>query len=173
MRAWTIVFVWILSASLWAQKAPSVVDHALQAYEAKEYSTAIDLWKKALEIAPNNADIHYNLANAYYQNRQAGWSIYHYEKALKINPDFKEAQVNLEYANKLIIDPIKGNFAISQDEMFFRLFDFFTVNTWAISSIIASLLVLVAFIVYFFYKNTISQRVSFSLIFRSEEHTSE
>ena len=165
MRALIVCFTFLINVVAWSQNSQAIIDKALQAYDTKEYATSIDLWNQVLKEYPNQADAHFNIANAYYQNRQAGWSIYHYEKALKINPDLKDARVNLEYAQKLRIDNFKGIFAISQDEMFYNIFDFLSANGWAVVSIIISILVLTAFMIYYFTQETKWKKTGFSLIF--------
>lgn len=70
---------------------------AMAFYQAHNYPKAIELWAE-LE-GPNNA---FNLGNAYAQNRQLEEAIAAYSKALKLQPNFPEAQDNLTYVEKLL-----------------------------------------------------------------------
>lgn len=165
MRVLLVCFTFLISTFMIGQDNQAQIKDALQAYDAKEYAKAIDLLNNVLVEHPENAEVHYNLANAYYQNQQAGYSIFHYEKALKIKPDFKDAQVNLEYAQKLRLDDFKGNFSISQNEMFYNLFNFLSTNSWALVTILFSVMILVTFILYISTQKTVSKKISFTLMF--------
>lgn len=165
MRVLLVCFTFLISTFMIGQDNQAQIKDALQAYDAKEYAKAIDLLNNVLVEHPENAEVHYNLANAYYQNQQAGYSIFHYEKALKIKPDFKDAQVNLEYAQKLRLDDFKGNFSISQNEMFYNLFNFLSTNSWALVTILFSVMTLVTFILYISMQKTVSKKISFTLMF--------
>jgi tetratricopeptide (TPR) repeat protein len=59
---------------------------------------AITHYRKALELAPNVAETHYNLGNALGQMQQIREAIVHYQKALDLNPLYTKAQVNLAWA---------------------------------------------------------------------------
>lgn len=56
---------------------------------------AILIYKKALEFAPEDEDIHYNLAIAYAKIGDTNSAIKHYQEALKIVPEHLETRNNL------------------------------------------------------------------------------
>ena len=165
MRALIVCITMLIGSLTMAQNNQEAISKAISAYNEKEYAVAIDLWKNVLKNYPDNANLHYNLANAYYQNTQTGLSIYHYEKALKIKPDFVQAQINLEFAQKLKIDKFKGQFSLSQSEIFYNIFDFLSINTWAVLSIIFSVVTFIVFGVYYLNNNSRTKKISFSLMF--------
>lgn len=162
-RIFHIFFCLFLLSVGYAQSTNDKFLQSQKAFNEKEYQVAIDFLKELMEEDPYNEYIHYNLANAYYQLGNVGESIYHYEKTLKINPDFEVAKVNLDFAKKMKVSDIKGNFEISQKQMFYQLFDVLSIRAWAILSIICSVLVLVSFSYYYFSNQIVSKKIGFSL----------
>ena len=55
-------------------------------------------YQKALELKPDNAEVHNDLANALSKNGQFAEAIQHWEKALEIRPQYPPAQNNLAWA---------------------------------------------------------------------------
>jgi tetratricopeptide (TPR) repeat protein len=94
-----------------AQKAKSLLDaaivtlpddvglhaeRALLARSQDDIATALEHYKKAVELAPQDADLRFNLAEAYQTKRtQLDDAIATYKKALELRPDFVAAKVNL------------------------------------------------------------------------------
>ena len=56
-----------------------------------KYSDAIDTFKKALGLYPNDPLTHFNLGNVWHDKNQLEKAIIHYKVALKINPNYTEA----------------------------------------------------------------------------------
>ncbi len=73
----------ILSAS-----SPEDARKANEAYRNGDYTTAIELYKKAIEDSPDNARLYFNLGNALAKEGRAEEAIRHYEqfKALTDDP---------------------------------------------------------------------------------------
>ncbi len=78
------------------------------AYEKGEYKEAIDNYETVLAKGYFSAELHYNLGNAYFKYEDIAQAILHYEKALKIKPNFKDAAYNLSIANAKTIDKIEA-----------------------------------------------------------------
>jgi Tfp pilus assembly protein PilF len=56
---------------------------------ANETKDAIEVYKKALKICPNNGDCHNNIAAAYYKDKEYELAVKHCDKALKFGADVK------------------------------------------------------------------------------------
>ena len=56
------------------------------AYENGDYETAIILYESALAVGEVSGEIHYNLGNAYYLNREIGKAMQHYLQAERYLP---------------------------------------------------------------------------------------
>lgn len=57
---------------------------------------AIDEYVKAIRIAPNDEGLHYNIARAYVEANDKSNAIIHFKEALKIDPNFEDANVMLK-----------------------------------------------------------------------------
>ena len=77
-----------------------------EAYKIKDYSEAIECYKKAITIEPNLAKAHYSLGNAYYEKGMLDEAISEYKQTIVINPRYAEAHNNLgsTYLKKNALD---------------------------------------------------------------------
>lgn len=112
-------------------------------YDSANYQDAAGVYQTLLDENYQSKTLHYNLANTYYKLGDLAKSILHYEKALKIAPKFKEAQINLEIARKSLIDKHE----VSREGFVHWISSFIGFNTdfWAWLSIISLFVALLAF----------------------------
>jgi tetratricopeptide (TPR) repeat protein len=75
-------------------------------YRNGNYDIAVDYYGIALSSGLSNADLYYNIGNAYYRTGQMGRAILNYERALRLNPGMKDAKANLALANSRTADRI-------------------------------------------------------------------
>lgn len=71
---------------------------ANQFYKQKQYDSAAFYYEKIAETKPENAELYYNMGNAYYRLNNIGRSVLNYKRALKIDPDYTFARDNLVLA---------------------------------------------------------------------------
>ncbi len=64
-------------------------------FKKKSYDSAAAYYEKIAVQRPHNAEVYYNLGNAYYRLNKIGFAVLNYERALQINPDYTEAKENL------------------------------------------------------------------------------
>lgn len=136
--------------SLHAETAPQLYSIAAEAYKAKNYQQAIDAYQKLLTEGYRNADVYYNLGNAYYKSDQISLSILNYERALRLAPADEDIRFNLKLANLKAVDritPVPQLFLITQ---WHRLLAAFSSRSWAIIAVISAWLALAAFALYLF-----------------------
>lgn len=141
-----VVFISVVNA----QEPQNIFEEANSQYQKEAYTEAIISYKKVIDQGLESAELYFNLGNSYYKANQIAEAIYNYEKALVLNPSFKDAKVNLAYANRSIIDSIK----ILPKSIFEKLndavFTFFSYNTWAKFAVGASLVSGVLWLLFFF-----------------------
>ena len=103
--------------TMWAQEKDSCVLTGMDAvnawvedgnrhYRMGNYDMAISLYGLALSSDNSNADLYYNLGNAYYRTDQIGLAILNYERALRLRPNMSDAKENLALANSKTQDRI-------------------------------------------------------------------
>ncbi|MCY2686382.1 SH3 domain-containing protein [Salinimicrobium sp. TH3] len=132
-----------------------------EAYAAGNYEEAIDQYEEILSNGETSAGLHYNLGNSYYKLDRIAPSIYHYEKALQLNPGDEDIRNNLEFAKNMAID------AIGEEENtgFKGIFDTstaaFSASGWGWIAIFCMVGFVVFFLVYYFSRKTMVKRLLF------------
>ena len=84
----------------------SWVEEGNQHYRMGNYDVAADYYGLALSSDNGNADLYYNLGNAYYRTDQLALAILNYERALRLKPSMSDATENLALANSKTQDRI-------------------------------------------------------------------
>ena len=82
------------------------IEAGTKAYNEGEFERAIDEWQNCIDNGFQNADLYYNLGNAYFRNGQLGLAIYNYKVALKLRPNDDDFKHNLEYAQAMTKDKV-------------------------------------------------------------------
>ena len=92
----------ICSSALFAQDA---FDAANTAYADGRYEEAAAMYQSLLDEQPD-ATLYYNLGNARFKQGELAQAILNYERALRLKPNYKDAQYNLAFAQSRITDNI-------------------------------------------------------------------
>ena len=92
----------ICSSALFAQDA---FDAANAAYADGRYEEAAAMYQSLLDEQPD-ATLYYNLGNARFKQGELAQAILNYERALRLKPNYKDAQYNLAFAQSRITDNI-------------------------------------------------------------------
>ena len=61
-----------------------------------DFSRALSLFKKAIQLQPQNAQGYFKLANSLYNNKKWEEAINNYRIALKLKPELTQARLNLD-----------------------------------------------------------------------------
>lgn len=75
-------------------------------YRMGDYQAAAEAYEATLAEGLTSPELHYNLGGAYYHEGQMGKAILNYERALRLDPSFKDAKENLALANSRTTDHI-------------------------------------------------------------------
>lgn len=89
--AWLVL---VLGANVY----DATFDEAGSAYEAGRYAEAVNRYEQLVSESVVHAAVFYNLGNAYYRNGDVPAAIANYERALQVNPRFRQARQNLDTA---------------------------------------------------------------------------
>ncbi|MCH5319232.1 MAG: tetratricopeptide repeat protein [Paramuribaculum sp.] len=126
----TLIFLCLLLGCFGSIYSSELKEQADSAYNADNFQQAIELYQKIIDSEGNSPIIQYNLGNSYYRFGKIGNAILAYERALRQNPKFDEARLNLEFVNTKIIDRPgeRGSFL---SNVYDRAANSQTSNVWA------------------------------------------
>ena len=93
-----------------AQKDDSNVlfGKGLAAYQKEEYESAVQFFERALTSDYKSAECFTNLGLAYHKSGDHGRAVLSFERALRVNPDYRAAKQNLQAARQLMDTEIKS-----------------------------------------------------------------
>lgn len=129
----------ILSISLQicgAETAQQLFQKGNQAYEHKDYTTAIKYYESLIDQDYHNATVYYNLGNAYFRQNQLASSILNYERALRLDPTDKETKENLAFVESHTQDKIVPVPKFFLKRWYNAMLSWFSPNGWRIATII-------------------------------------
>ena len=139
----SLLAIILFSTSTFAQSA---FDEANAAYADGRYDEAQAAYEALLAEAPN-ATLYYNLGNAYYKQGELAQAILNYERALRLQPNHKDARYNLEFAQSRITDNIvEQDFFLSKWARAMR--NALSEQTWLIGSICLFILALAGLLLF-------------------------
>ncbi|MBO4977707.1 MAG: tetratricopeptide repeat protein [Muribaculaceae bacterium] len=98
-----LLIIAIVGAALGAT-AQSAAQRADSAYNKEDYRLAISLYNEDLATNGPDAQVYYNLGNAYYRNDNLGRAVLCYERSLRLDPTDADARHNLEFVRSRIQD---------------------------------------------------------------------
>lgn len=96
----------LLLAAMWtaASAAPVTKAAADSLYAKGHYAKAAEAYEQLIAAEPEQADLHYNLGNAYYKVDDIPHALLAYERALRLNPADADTRANLALARTKITD---------------------------------------------------------------------
>ena len=93
------------TASVAAEKCAGI-ETGTKAYNENDFERAIDEWRTCVDEGVVNADLYYNLGNAYYRSGKLGFAIFYYKSALRLHPSDDDIQHNLKFAQAMTRDKV-------------------------------------------------------------------
>lgn len=142
----------------WAQDA---FEKANRLYQKDKFQEAIAEYETILNTKNHAAEVYFNLGNAYYKLNKIAPSIYNYEKALQLNPNYEDAKNNLRFAQNMTIDEIKPIERVGFGKTIENFTSKHSYDDWGKIAIGFSVAFLLFFIAYYFLSNTTLKRIFF------------
>jgi len=143
LKGLSVLIALLFSATLFAQ---SDFDAANSAYADGRYEEAAMMYEALLAETPS-AQIYYNLGNARFKQGELAQAILNYERALRLKPNYPDAQYNLAFAQSKITDNIEEHdFFLSSWARAVR--NCLRESTWIILSISLFILALVGILLF-------------------------
>lgn len=103
MKSIIIPFLLLLLPCV-AYSQNDLIQQADSAYTSDNFKEAADFYNHIINTEGSSPQLLYNLGNCYYRLGQNGKAILCYERALRLDPTFKDAKVNLDFVNSKIAD---------------------------------------------------------------------
>ena len=160
-----ILLLFMVSLSLNAQTPQQLFETGNSQYAQNNFEEAIKNYEQVLDAGYESSAVYYNLANANYKLNRIAPSVYNYEKALALKPNDKEIKNNLLFAQNMTVDAITPLPENTFKKWWNSLLNLFTLNTWAIITVVLILLFTLSFIVYYFGNKTGVKRAFFTIAF--------
>ncbi|MFD2824951.1 SH3 domain-containing protein [Leeuwenhoekiella polynyae] len=160
-----VVVLCVFSAS--AQTAQQLFETGNSQYAQNNYEEAIKNYEQVLDAGYESAEVYYNLANANYKLNRIAPSVYNYEKALALKPNDKEIKNNLQFAQNMTVDGITPLPENTFKKWWNQLLNLFTLDGWALVTVVLIVLFTLSFLVYYFGSKTVLKRSFFTIAFVS------
>lgn len=161
MKKIFVLFLCISSVSF-AQNSNELFATANALYKNGKYQKAIKIYTQIKDSNKVSSELYYNLGNCYYKLNKVAPTIYNYEKALRLNPNNKDAQNNLIFAKRLTLDRIEAlpKTVLQQfNESFLQKLSY---NSWGVLSILFSILTAVLFLLFYFAYHSSKKKMFFA-----------
>jgi len=145
-----VAFLLLFTSIISAQNASSLFSEANNLYKEGKYQDALNLYKQIENQKSYSSELYYNIGNCYYKLNQVAPTIYNYEKSLALNPQNEDAQNNLIIAKRLTLDRIEKLPQTLFQKLDKQLFQQFHYETWAIITIVLSIIASILFLLFYF-----------------------
>lgn len=157
-----IAMIFIAPFYLFADELPrEIFSEGNNAYRNGDYLQAIEKYEKILNNGYSNAEIYYNLGNAYFKLKKIPEAILNYEKALKLNPSDEDIQFNLKIANLQTVDKIEPLPMMFYEKWWHALNNWFSSASWSALMIIFIWLGFIGLALYLFMFSSGIKKISF------------
>lgn len=138
-----------------------LIARATIAYEQGNYQQTIDDYESLVAAFGKNADLYYNLGNAYFKNNDFAKAILNYERCLIYDPSNSDAKANLELAKANCVDKIETIQPIIFKVWSDSIGNIFSCNTWTNLSIALFLIFSICAGGYFFIRKVTIRKIGF------------
>lgn len=158
-----IAGLFLLWASLLGAQNAELFDEGNELYNQGDYQGAIERYQKISDNGLHSAELYFNMGNAYYKLNQIAPSILYYEKALLLDPEDQDVEVNLTYARNMTIDDIEELPQTGISRIVNGLIGTFSYHTWTYFAIGAMLVFVILFIAYYYAYGQSRKRLLFAV----------
>ncbi len=160
-----LLLITLFTINLFSADFDSTFKKGVKFYTNNQFKEALKTFLSIEKDGVINAELYYNIANTYFRLNRLGYAILYYKKALKVNPDFKEAKKNLDFALSLTKD--KQNYSNDSivEQKIKNIFNKISLNLSAVISLIFFILVVLTIVIMIlFYKNREKIGITFVLV---------
>ena len=167
-RSLIVILALICSAFLASAQTPQqLFETGNSQYAQNNFEEAIKNYEQVLDAGYESAELYYNLANANYRVNRIAPSVSDYEKALVLKPNDKAIKNNLQFAQNMTVDAITPLPENTFKKWWNQLLNLFSLDGWAIITVVLIMLFTLSFLVYYFGNKTVLKRSFFTIAFVS------
>ncbi len=139
----------------------SLLHKANLKYIEGNFDKAAELYQTLVDSGYHNAELYYNLGNAYFKLNKIPYAILNYERAYLLNPHDEDIEFNLEYAKTFTVDRIESLPVFFLTKWYRSARSILTSNGWAWFSFVLFTSTLVLFLSFWFSLRVWLKRLSF------------
>ena len=129
-------------------------------YAEGNYAEAAAQYEQVIAEQPS-AEAYYNLGNAYFKQSELAQAILAYERALRIEPSYKDAKHNLLFAQSRIVDNIEDTQSFFLSNWLKAIRNALNQQTWMILSIALFICMLIGFFLFVFSQTVWVRKTAF------------
>ena len=134
----------ILAVSIFTvNQIDAIHQEATNAYNDKDYQTALEKFSLIENEGIINADLYYNIGNCYFRINEIGRAILYFKKALKVRSDHTAARRNLDYALTFTKDKQNTESESVIRSFWLKAFDSLSINLLAIITLALFMIIIV------------------------------
>lgn len=156
----TIATALIIAILPMAAHAGTLAEQGDSAYNKKNFTEALSLYRQALEKDGTSSKLYYNIGNTYYRLNDPGHAVINYERALNIDPSNEDARTNLEYVNSKIMDKPEDDSTFLSN-IHHRMIASMSPDAWAWFAFAMFVVMVAALALYMFSSNITARKVGF------------
>lgn len=162
MKKIMVLLLLSVSTAVSAQSArDSLWRSANDAYMNANYVEAIDRYEQITAEGWESPELYLNLGNAYFKRGMTGKSVLNYNKALKLNPSFRDAKYNLSIVNAQVQDKIDEIPVFFFKNWLRSIHRSLSGNAWAVLSLVFLALILGSALLYLLSERLSLQKTGF------------
>jgi len=161
--ALTFTLIGATLSSILAQTPSMLIEKADKLYTEGKYQEAISNYEAIIGQGLQNAELYYNLGNAYFKTKNIPAAILNYEKAYSLNPEDEDIRFNLDLARTYTLDKIEAVPDFFLVSFIRNIRNWFGTNTWAYIAIISFALILALVLFFWFSSSFEIRRYAFSV----------
>ena len=151
-----------LSISTWLHaQTDTALKQANDQYAAGNFDIAAQQYEDIIANQGIAPELYYNLGNAYYRLDETAKAILNYERALRLRPNYKDAMVNLEFAQQKVTDNIVLTPSFFLKRWIEVVVKWLHTDTWFYFSAAAFSIALLALLLFFFGSKIKFRRIAF------------
>lgn len=153
------LLLFVLALGLQQSRA-GYVESADSAYNKKQFSEALTLYRAALEKDGSSSDLYYNIGNTYYRLNDLGHAVINYKRALMLDPSNADARANLEYVKTKITDKPEDDSTFLSN-VHNKIISWTSPDAWAWIAFTLFVVMICAVAAYMFSSNVTIRKVGF------------